>query len=388
MAKMLERHDVDLEAITRDVMPPTRWYLDPAILELEYERVFRRTWQWVGQTDQVATPGMYFACEVAGEPVVVLRAEDGSLRALSNVCLHRGALLAEGQGTVDRLRCRYHQWTYGLDGSLRGTPFFKRTPADAGCLPQFGVGTWGPLVFVNVDPQARPLADTLGDLPERFRHYRLDDVSCVNKVTLEGACNWKVHQENARECYHCPSIHPSFTTAYEVENFSVELFDLYSVSFVDQRCSTPPTETDGRTLVALARDIAGFRKTSPARAGLQGREETGYYYLHIFPNLSVLLGPDHVVVSRIMPDGVEGLTMERGWFFESASSPGAEAVQANVEFRLQNVREDLGICESVQKGLRSRYRRPNRYSPKEVAVHHFHSILKRFLGPAAVVGDR
>ena len=382
MAKLLDRIDVNLDSMTRALMPPPDWYLDSRFLELEQERVFRRTWQWVGHVGQIAAPGAYFTCEVAGDPLIVVRGEDGRLRAFSNVCLHRGALIAQGEGTVTRFRCPYHQWTYGLDGSLRGTPFFQRMDGDETCLPQVPVDTWGPLVFVNLDPQAQPLAETLGDLPERFQRYRLEELACVQRVAVKGACNWKVHQENARECYHCPSIHPSFTAAYEVENFETELFDFYSVSFVNQRCAGPPPEIGTESLATLARDVVGFRRQSPARQGLEGRDETGYYYLHIFPSLTVILAPDHIVVSKITPDGVEGLTMDRAWFFESTAGPQAEAVRANVEFRLGNVREDMAICESVQKGLRSRHRKLCRYSPKELSVYHFHSILKRLLGSA------
>lgn len=381
MDEVLGRIEVDVNAITRSIMPPASWYIDPKILELEQDRIFRRTWQWVGDIDQVAAPGAYFTCEVAGEPLIVVRADNGALRAFSNVCLHRGALIAEGAGTVTQFRCRYHQWTYGLDGSLRGTPFFERRLGDESGLPQVHVDRWGPLVFINLDPQPRPLMETLGDLPQRFAHYRLEDLKCAHKVMLKAACNWKVHQENARECYHCPSIHRSFAAAYEVESSEVELFDMYSVLTVNQRCGVLPPAAGQDSLVTLAKDVVGFRRRSPARRGLQGRDQTCYYYLHIFPTLTVILTPDHVVVSKTSPDGVEGITMERAWFFEANGQPETEVVQTNVEFRLRNVQEDLAICEVVQKGLRSRYRKSNRYSPKEVALHHFHSLLRRFLWP-------
>jgi len=127
---------------------PARWYVDPILYELEQERVFGRTWQWVGRADQVASPGSYFTCRVAHEPVVVVRGQDGKLRALSNVCRHRAGPVSQGAGVVTRFQCAYHGWTYELDGTVLGTPFFRAADTldwNNRCLPQFLVDTWGPL---------------------------------------------------------------------------------------------------------------------------------------------------------------------------------------------------------------------------------------------------
>ena len=107
---------------------PFDWYSDPAVLRLERERIFRRTWQYAGRTDQVAEPGAFFTCDLAGVPIVVVRDEQGGLRAFLNVCRHRGSLVCEGEGTRASLQCPYHAWTYGLDGSLRAAPRSERVP--------------------------------------------------------------------------------------------------------------------------------------------------------------------------------------------------------------------------------------------------------------------
>ncbi|MBL8229953.1 MAG: Rieske (2Fe-2S) protein, partial [Bryobacterales bacterium] len=101
---------------------PARWYRDPAMLPLELEKVFASTWQAVGHSADVREPGSYFACECAGEPMIIARGEDGVLRAFSNVCRHRASLIAEGKGVCRVLRCPYHGWTYKLDGSLYAAP--------------------------------------------------------------------------------------------------------------------------------------------------------------------------------------------------------------------------------------------------------------------------
>jgi choline monooxygenase len=141
---------------------PARWYTDPALLAAESGKVFGRTWQCVGRADAVAGPGSYLAGEVAGEPILVTRDHDGTLRAFSNVCRHRGSLLAEGHGQAPVIRCPYHAWTYSLDGRLHGQPEFEGVEnwdRSQICLPKFQAEAWGPFVFVNQDPQAPPLSD-------------------------------------------------------------------------------------------------------------------------------------------------------------------------------------------------------------------------------------
>ena len=107
---------------------PFDWYSDPAVLRLERERIFRRTWQYAGRADQVAESGAFFTCDLAGVPIVVVRDEQGGLRAFLNVCRHRGSLVCEGEGKRASLQCPYHAWTYGLDGSLRAAPRSERVP--------------------------------------------------------------------------------------------------------------------------------------------------------------------------------------------------------------------------------------------------------------------
>ena len=355
---------------------PPSWYVDPAQFERERELVFRRTWQWVGRVDQVAEPGGYFTCEVDGEPVVVVKGEDGELRAYSNVCLHRAGPVARGEGNAKHFRCSYHGWSYGLDGCLLATPHFERLEGEDGCLPRIRVETWDPFVFVNLDPEARPLSETLGDLQQRFSAYRLADLKFRRQVVLEAACNWKVLEENARECYHCPNVHPSFTAAYEVEKAVTETRDFCSILSIEQRSSTRPTKRQ-ESLVRLAKNIAEFRRGSPARTGLKGKEATRLYFIFPFPNFFLTLAPDHFSASRIISDGVERIRQVRDFFFEPGEAQ--EIVDQNVEFRAHNMKEDLAICEAVQRGLHSRYYKPGRYSSQEPAVYHFHTVLRRML---------
>jgi phenylpropionate dioxygenase-like ring-hydroxylating dioxygenase large terminal subunit len=105
---------------------PWSWYADPAVARLEQERIFRRAWQYAGHAGEVAEPGSFATARAGDVPVVLVRDADGELRAFLNVCRHRGSELADGAGRARSLRCPYHAWTYGLDGSLRAAPRLDR----------------------------------------------------------------------------------------------------------------------------------------------------------------------------------------------------------------------------------------------------------------------
>lgn len=155
--------------LSRATTLPARWYADPAFLAPEKEKLFWRTWQPVGYVDRLARPGDFCACDIVGEPLVVVRNAAGTLRVLSNVCRYRASTIACGEGNCATLRCPYHGWTYALDGRLLGQPEFKGVQdwdRAAEALSGYRVETWAPFVFVNLDAHAPALAQVLGDIPE------------------------------------------------------------------------------------------------------------------------------------------------------------------------------------------------------------------------------
>jgi len=336
---------------------PARWYTDPAFLEAERRLVFGRTWQAVGHAAQVAAPGSYLACEIAGEPVVVTRAPEGQLRAFSNVCRHRGAVIAEGGGQAASLRCPYHAWTYGLDGRLLGQPEFEGVEdwdRTAVSLPRFQAETWGPFVFVNQDPHAPPLADVLGAIPEETRQSGcpIGDLHFSYRRDYEIRCNWKVYIDNYLEGYHLPAAHPSLFRELDYRNYRVDTFRYYS------------------SQIAPIRE----RSDEPRRYQYEDAGRSALYYW-IFPNFMLNVYPDTLSSNLILPLGPDRtLTI-----FEWCSWRG-EVAQATIDFSDEIQREDIRICESVDRGLRSRHYRQGRFSVKrENGVHHFHGLLWEFL---------
>ena len=312
---------------------PWSWYTDPEILRREQERIFRRAWQYVGHTGQVAAPGTYFAATAGLTPVVVTRAADGELRAFLNVCRHRGYQVAQGEGRRATLQCGYHAWTYGLDGALRAAPRSDREPGfdpkELG-LAAIAIDTYGPFVFVNPDPDAPPLAETLGAMPEQLRELGLDVDALEFRLRSESQveANWKVVSENFLECYHCQVAHPSFS----------ELVDVSPDAYLLQ--------ADG----LVTTQVGPVRAESRSRYDVDGEIPRGQFHF-VWPNLTVNVFPGrpNISIGPVNPLSPQRTARFLDYFF----APGVEDawVDQLLEFDDQVGREDRALVEGVQRGM-------------------------------------
>ncbi len=303
---------------------PFRWYSDPEILRAEQERIFARTWQYAGRAEQVAEPGAFVTADCGDVPVLVVRDREGELRAFLNVCRHRGSILTEGCGTRQTIQCGYHAWTYDLDGALRSAPRSDREPgfdpADWSLLPA-SAGTWGPFLFVNPDPDAAPLAETLGALPDIVAgELDLDGLVFHSRVDLSLNANWKIAVENFLECYHCPTAHPGFSAAVDV---SPDAYELEAhPTFAAQHCTA---------------------RENGAR---------GQFHL-IWPNtgINVFPGPPNLSIGPILPAGPDRTHRYLDYFFAADADPAW--IEEFFAFDDQVGREDTQLVESVHRGMRS-----------------------------------
>jgi choline monooxygenase len=353
----------------------SRFYIDPAILDVEKSHIFRRTWQLVGTLDQacgevngvkrtIADPESFFTTDVCGEPVVVVRDKQSTLRAFSNVCRHRAGPIALGSGCKNVLRCAYHGWTYTLDGRLIGTPdvegveFFDRSTM--GMVP-LRLETWQQLIFVNFDTQAEPLSAYLGDIPEQARGFQFEGLQFAERRDYVIDCNWKIYVDNYLEGYHIPIAHPGLMREIDYSQYRTDTFRYHSQQFAPIRAMKP--------------EEAGERFYAPG----SGSQEALYFW--IFPNLMLNLYPDNVSTNLIVPLSHDKTLTIFEWFFHDAKSEKAqERVKKAVAFSDEVQQEDIGLCESVQRGLRSATYDRGRYSVKrENGVHHFHMLLGEFL---------
>ncbi|HKY07858.1 MAG TPA: aromatic ring-hydroxylating dioxygenase subunit alpha, partial [Candidatus Binatia bacterium] len=199
--------------LTEASTPPASWYTDSGIWDLERRAVFSRSWQFCARADQIGESGRYVSGNVAGEPVLIVRGRDNTLRAFFNVCRHHAAaILTQAQGTVENLRCPYHGWTYDLEGSLVLAPDFGGVTnfdrAAYGLAPM-ELGVWKNWLFVRLEAGAPSLADFLGeDLIERFERLNPEQLRWFERRSYFLNCNWKVFVDNYLDGgYHVPHIH-------------------------------------------------------------------------------------------------------------------------------------------------------------------------------------
>lgn len=346
---------------------PWSWYSDPEILRRETDSIFAHAWQYVGHRGPLAERGSYLTAHAGTIPVVVTRAADGGLRAFANVCRHRGFPVAEGEGRRETLQCRYHAWTYALDGRLRAAPRSDREerfePDELSLVP-FAVDTWGPFLFVNPDPSAPPLHDALGPVPELVAQLLdVDELEFRLRSDFELETNWKIACENFLECYHCPTAHPGFSAVVDVSP------DAYRL------------ETDGLT----------SSQFGPLREGREspfsGRDLERSQFHFVWPNFGINIFPGRPNLScgPILPVGPERTARFLDYFF--APDVEQEWIDELLELDGQVGREDAELVERVHRGMRSGVLgRGALMSASEPLVAHFQRLTSEALVPTEARG--
>lgn len=200
------------QPVNQAVTFPAEMYTSDQIYQLEKQMFFGRAWIYVGHISQLSGPGSYFTTSTAAVPLVVVMGSHGNLCAFHNVCPHRAAPVAVGSGQCNRFICPYHAWTFDLEGRLRGIPNFEGyedfDASNYGLTP-VKTETWGPFIFVNLDPNSPPLDVQLNELPAAFAEYNLSDWVRVHSVDYYTDTNWKLYVENNAENYHEPMVHKS-----------------------------------------------------------------------------------------------------------------------------------------------------------------------------------
>jgi len=336
---------------------PAAWYFDPRIAELERLSVFSQTWQLVARTEQLKVPEQFISTTVAGEPIVVVRGNDGVLRAFYNVCRHHAAaVVTQPCGHASLLRCPYHGWNYGLDGSLKGMPEFDGVEnfdrAQNGLVP-IRVETWECFVFINLDNSAAPLTDFLGGLVPRVAPLGIGKLHYFDRRTYDIHCNWKVYIDNYLDGgYHVPHLHKGLNSVLDYKRYTIENEDRYCLQ------SSPMVSSD-----------------EDAATGSTRKGDHAWYFWQ-YPNLMINCYEGYLDTNLVIPIDVDHCRVIFDFYFADIRETSREYNEQSVNVGNRVQEEDLGICEDVQRGLKSRAYRAGRLSVRrEAGEQLFHRLL-------------
>jgi Rieske 2Fe-2S family protein len=336
-------------------------YWDDAFYAREQAAIFWDQWFYAGRAASFHETGEYRVLDVAGESVIVVRAEDG-FHAHLNFCRHRGSRLLCGEGTIrGAIRCPYHAWAYALDGRLVAAPFVvqESIPPESRRLHRVGVAQWGGFLFVHLSPEraeagGATLASQLGAIPERVRRYPLAELVVARSIRYEIAANWKVLLENYNECYHCAGVHPELCRV-------VPAFKRDGGAALDWEHGIPHREGAWTFTTSGTSERAAF-------ATLNAEERVRHKGELIYPNFMLSLAAEHVAAFSLWPQGPASTTIVCDFLFhpDEMGKPDFDPADVVDFWDLVN-RQDWRICESVQAGMRSRAFDHGYYAPMEDA---------------------
>jgi len=350
---------------------PARYYLREDIYQREQESIFFRSWWYAGHISQLPNSGNYLTASLADQNIFVVRDRNNELRAFYNVCQHRGHELLNGAGHTNIIVCPYHAWSYDLDGSLVGARNTAKMAGFAKCdfsLKPIRVEVFCGLVFINLDTSAAPLAEQASSLESEIRSYcpEVDQLAFAQRDTYQAACNWKVMIDNFLECYHCHTAHRDFVDLVDMESYRSETKGIYS-----SHISNAAKSTDNSAYQ--------FKK---------GDVDFGYAGWFLWPNLTIWAypGEPNISVLQMVPNG-SGNTIEYQDWFVPGGKPTSQLLDA-MNYQKDILQpEDISLCESVQRGLKSKGYNQGRFvvdadrsELSEHAVHHFQHMVAKALG--------
>ena len=345
---------------------PGAFYTDPDWMRFECERLFARDWICVGREEEVASPGDYFTYQHIDEPILVVHGRDGVVRALSNVCRHRGTVIASGSGNARKFMCPYHHWSYDTGGQLLNAPHMDSHQAfdRAGCrLPELACETWRGFLFVSLNPCAPSLAEELRGLDAVIGNYHLEQMSMRYLADETWEVNWKCLLENFMEGYHLTPLHrdtlhkvnPSrLCTHFEPGNYHFGYRVGFTSRLPDERVGHPDlSDEEMDTCVMFA----------------------------VPPGLAVGVGSDYSSFLCLRPETPTSVRVKLGLIFYGDNWSDSD-VEAAVELFQHTMAEDKEILLRVQQGLGSRLQQPGPLASRELegTIWDFYQYLSRAAG--------
>ncbi len=364
--------DVSSDISVSSTLPPA-CYSGTDVLAAELSGLLRRSWLGVARADELKAPGDYRVLELAGTSTILVRDDEGRLRAFANVCRHRGTRLLDGAGNAAHIRCPFHGWTYGLDGSLRGATRMGATRgfrhADMG-LSEFRTAERGGFVFVTSTDETPDIDDWLGSFDSLLAPWQLQDLVTIRRRELDVDCNWKLFLEVFNESYHLEYVHSAtFGGIYLEPEPPDEVGDCVHSSF------SPTAGTGG--LRADEQD-----HVLPAMPGLGAPERAGTRYTWVFPALTFAAGGEALWAYGARPLGPRRCRVTQWVCFppRTLATPGFEAKSQRYLARMDEaLAEDIAVLERQQLGMDSPFARAGRWSDLERGAAAFAAWYARSL---------
>lgn len=331
---------------------PASWYHGEDIYEKERQNIFASEWLLFAHEAMLPKSGSYIAQTIAGYPVLVIRAQDGSLKAFHNVCRHRASMIVEeGVGQTQSLRCMYHGWVYDTDGQLQKAPDFGGDEASLCArmkLFSIHLEIWNNLVFVCLSDRPPDFQSALGDLPAVIRDINLGVFEYHSVVKHSLVCNWKVYAENYAEGYHIPYVHPGLNKEVDMATYKVVTGEK-----IAQHLSEPRAE----------------RQEDAINDGL---------WVWFWPHAALNVYKEGMNLELMVPTGPETVELQYYYLFRDLSN--GEDIPKTVAMSREVTAEDVKICEIVQKNLRSGIYDRGELSPRhESGVAYFQTLIKEAL---------
>lgn len=351
---------VRLPLATAEPLPP--WcYTTDQFYRAEVERIFLKTWNFIGRLEMVPTPGSYYALNFVGVPLLIVRDKDETVRAFLNSCRHRGTPLVKGCGTTRMLTCPYHSWTFATDGRLVSAPGMRDAPGfsleDYGLKP-VRLETWAGFIFVNFDDEAPPLSAHLGNVADHLGSYRFEDIIVTRRKEYDLKCNWKAYVENAMEAYHTPTVHKAS-------------IGLQVCNVVDSAGEWVGLHEEHEGTEAI---LEGDESPFPFIPSLTGLADKGTYFVLIYPSTMLACTRDCAWWLEVQPLGPARSKVVIGSMFPktTAARPDFEEVVKLYYKRWdKSLPEDNWVSELQHEGLSPYFKTSARLSSLEPLVHTF-----------------
>lgn len=374
MDQITKRPDVSADLFADDAgvsyTLPAWMYHDPDTYREERDAIFLKSWIYVANASELAEPGCYVTAEIVDQRIYVIRARDGALKAFFNVCQHRGHSLLRGKGKARNLIvCPYHAWAYDHDGALQAAPncdHVKDFDKGSFSVPEIKVEVFGGFVFVNLDPDARPMGEVYPGAEAKLLEMcpGVRELSSGREIIFDIKGNWKNVGDNLLECYHCSTAHKAFVDLVEMPTYQVETHENWSIQWGDCRSDN----------AAYCFDAASAVTTNTT--------------MFLWPTLAFAQfpGTGGMVTFSFMPTAPE--VTHQVFAYHAPADQLTDTEQRALDY-FQNVLgpEDVSLVEDVQGGLHSEGYHQGRFmvdekrsAISEHAVHHFQNLVAKSLG--------